>query len=427
MHSMSAQSAPSIEDLKIQAGVMVTKQLDRVQAQTQTELKQLHLKLKSIRDELGRLSPKLRCHIHRRRTLEIQMTTLEATITRVQATQVLDVETKFSNFLSRHVDSDATTPDTPENSNSPVNNPKKPRIEEPVKSTKLTRNSVTLTSADHNASDQIKLQIGSSACRRKKQSGDFVFLNTNDDHTLALQALVQQTSSSINQQTATVVGSQTVCDCGGTLWLDAVSHRLVCSECRTETGSHVTTSNNSSAINVRTRYERQGYFQEMHMIYCGHICLVMKNEMDAVVALLKRKGEPVTPDNVFLAGKQLDLSSVCKYSVGLAQQITGKPQGVLASLSQQNHNELFDRFNVATCAFDRLKHDGRFMTRQNLPYPFFYFRLIQLCSWSTKKIVDHFRLPFSRPRIQQIRMWEQVCEDCAQNGLSKYVWLIPEK
>ena len=406
---------------------MVTQQLDRVEAQTPTKLKQLHLKLKSIRDELGRLSPKLRCHIHRRRTLQLQLTTIEATITRVQATQTLDVETKFESFLY-HVASDATTPDTPENhenSNAPVNNPKKPRTEEPVKSTKLTTNSVTLGSADQIASNQIKRQIGSSACRRKKQSGDFVFVNTTDEHAIALQALVQQTSNS--NQTATVVGSQTVCPCGGTLWLDAVSHRLVCSECRTETGSHVNTSNNSSAINVRTRYERQGYFKEMHLVHCGHICLVMKNEMDAVVALLKRNGDPATPDNVFLAGKQLNLTSVCKYSVGLAQQITGKPQGVLASLSQQDHCELFDRFNVATCAFDRLKHNGRFMARQNLPYPFFYYRLVQLCSWSTKKIVDYFRLPFSRPRIQQIRMWQQVCEDCAKHGLSKYVWLIPEK
>lgn len=251
-------------------------------------------------------------------------------------------------------------------------------------------------------------QLGSCAKRRNKRKATVrVYKQAFGSGEL----VVDRFKSNVGGFTvpATVDHSDVCAFCNGKLLLDTHSRRLVCSQCCTESsGVHVFVHNNKTQKNG---YQRVVYFNDLIRSETGVSCPLTDVQLETIrVALRDRKITTVSVDEVC---KKMNWNKLARFRTGIVERLTGKKSPLKYTPAQ--HREVLDRFHIVNQSFDRLKSKGDIIERQNFPYAFFHFKLVESTTWG-KPFLTLFRLPDSRPLMKHQIIWKKVCRDCQKHG-----------
>ena len=255
-------------------------------------------------------------------------------------------------------------------------------------------------------------QLGSCAKRRNKRKAN---VRIYKDALERGELVVDRFKSDVGGFTVpTTVEHMDVCsDCSGRLLLDTQSRRLVCSHCCTESsGVHVFLHN---AAKTKNGYQRVGYFHDLIMSETGVACPLNDAQLETIRQQLDKDKRKITTESVDDVCKRLGWNKLARFRTGIVERLTGKESPLKYSPAQ--YREVVDKFHIVNQSFDRLKSNGLITERQNFPYAFIHYKLVESTTWG-KPLLGLFRLPDSRPLLKHQAIWSKICKDCQRHGFN---------
>ena len=278
-----------------------------------------------------------------------------------------------------------------------------------------SENSHTATEENHPDEHTTALNIGSNAKRRRKKQASLInFTEATKSGEISLYKMEQK----FNKNHSLLVNSTDRCSvCSAPVMLDYQSKQLVCTKCSFEQPSNATFV---KSLGTQTKssngYVRDVYFLDMLHCETGQSCPLTQAQLNSIREYLNSKQMKITTNNVDYACKRMNLNTYAKYRTGITERLSGRPNPM--KINAQQERQLLDLFHIVNQSFNFLKHSGRIQSRQNFPYSFILFKLVELCSWSTRKMLCSFRLPDPRPRMIQEGIWRSICEDIQAKKIS---------
>jgi hypothetical protein len=162
-------------------------------------------------------------------------------------------------------------------------------------------------------------------------------------------------------------------------------------------------------------YQRVGYFHDLIMSETGVACPLNDAQLETIRHQLDIEKRKITTESVDDVCKRMGWNKLARFRTGIVERLTGKESPLKYTPAQ--YREVVDKFHIVNQSFDRLKSNGQITERQNFPYAFIHFKLVETTTWG-KPLLGLFRLPDSRPLLKHQAIWKKVCKDCHKHGFN---------